>query len=152
MWPIISLSCLTGCAIVRGIQLRNCVLRFWNKISSAHGSSNVSIWNRNLGFLRDQICSIFHPASDSDLEEGVNENQHHETEPGALFTLQRSVYCTSSQILLSRPHSNVASTTIFLGSSASSNWWYLWLMSRTTCWIVTWMTISRDPRLTLAGL
>ena len=37
----------------------------------------------------NQIYSIFNPASDSDLEEGVNEKQHHESEDGELFTLQR---------------------------------------------------------------
>jgi len=36
-----------------------------------------------------QIYSILKPASDSDLEEGVNEKQHHESEDGVLFALQR---------------------------------------------------------------
>ena len=37
----------------------------------------------------NQIYSMFNPTSDSDLEEGVNEKQHHESEDGVLFTLQR---------------------------------------------------------------
>jgi hypothetical protein len=37
----------------------------------------------------NQVYSILNPASDSDLEEGVNEKQHHESEDGVLFTLQR---------------------------------------------------------------
>jgi len=37
----------------------------------------------------NQVYSIWNPASDSDLEEGVKEKQHHESEDGILFTLQR---------------------------------------------------------------
>jgi len=37
----------------------------------------------------NQVYSILNPASNSDLEEGVNEKQHHESEDGVLFTLQR---------------------------------------------------------------
>ena len=35
----------------------------------------------------NQIHSVFNPASDSDLEEDVNEKQQHESEDGVLFTL-----------------------------------------------------------------
>ena len=37
----------------------------------------------------NQVYSILNPSSDSDLEEGVNEKQHHESEDVVLFTLQR---------------------------------------------------------------
>jgi len=37
----------------------------------------------------NQVYSIWNPASDSDLEESVKEKQHHESEDGVLFTLQR---------------------------------------------------------------
>jgi hypothetical protein len=37
----------------------------------------------------NQVYSILNPASDSDLEEGVYEKKHHESEDGVLFALQR---------------------------------------------------------------
>ena len=39
--------------------------------------------------LSDALCSSFSPVLLSDLEEGVKEKQHHESEDGVLFTLQR---------------------------------------------------------------
>jgi hypothetical protein len=37
----------------------------------------------------NQMHSVFNPVSDSDLEEGANEKQHHESEDAVLLTLQR---------------------------------------------------------------
>ena len=50
-----------------------------------------------LGLLKDQMYSIPQSVSDSDLEEGVDEKQHYETEDGVLFTLQR--YCLPEMTL-----------------------------------------------------
>jgi hypothetical protein len=56
MWLIISFFCLTCCTILRGGQLRNCVSRFWYKISWM--LEIFWIKNRNVGILKDQIYSI----------------------------------------------------------------------------------------------
>jgi len=48
--------------------------------------SHSKLQRRN---FENQIYSIFNPALDFDLEEGVNEKQHHESENGVLFGLQR---------------------------------------------------------------
>ena len=55
------------------------------------------IWNRNVGILKNQVYSIFNPASDSDLEEGVNEKQHHESEAEYYLHYRGSVYCTEQE-------------------------------------------------------
>ena len=77
-WPIISFSCLTWCTKPRGGQLRNCVSRFWGK-KQRRNSEN-------------QIYLIFNPASDSDLEEGVNEKQHHESRRWSTIYITEVVY------------------------------------------------------------
>ena len=50
---------------------------------------DVLHWKFQRRNSENQIYSIFNPASDSDLEEGVNEKQHHESEEEVLFTSQR---------------------------------------------------------------
>jgi hypothetical protein len=59
MWPIISFFWLTSCTILRGGQLRNCVSRFWDKILSAHGSSNISHLKSRRRISERPIHSIF---------------------------------------------------------------------------------------------
>ena len=45
----------------------------------------------------NQIYSIFNPASDSDLEKGVNEKQHHEFEAEYYLHYRGIVYCTEQE-------------------------------------------------------
>jgi len=45
----------------------------------------------------NQVYSIFNLASDSDLEEGVNEKQHHESEAEYYLHYRGSVYCAEQE-------------------------------------------------------
>jgi hypothetical protein len=45
----------------------------------------IATWD----FRKTKFIQLFNPDPDSDLEEGVNEKQHQESEDGVLFTLQR---------------------------------------------------------------
>jgi len=87
--PIISLFFLTCCTILRGGQLRNWVSRFWYKILSGHGClKHFPFKIATSDFWKTKFIQSVNPASDPDLEEGVNEKQHHESQDGVLFTLQ----------------------------------------------------------------
>jgi len=46
----------------------------------------------------NQIYSIFNPASDSDLQEDVNEKQHHESAAECYLHYRGSVYCTEQEV------------------------------------------------------
>jgi len=97
MWPIISFSCLTCRAILRG-ELRNSVSRFQYKILSAHGCSEYFTFNNETSnFWKTNFIQFLNPASYSDLEEGVNEKQDHESKDGYHLHRRVSVYCTEQE-------------------------------------------------------
>ena len=50
---------------------------------------NISYSNRNVELSKNKCIQFVKLAPDSDLEEGVDEMQHYESEDGVLFTLQR---------------------------------------------------------------
>jgi hypothetical protein len=89
MCPVISLYCLTRHTKSRGGQLRNRFQNFETRFCPQVDVPDISHLKLQRRNSENQVYSILNPASDSDLEEGINEKPRHESEDGVLFTLQR---------------------------------------------------------------
>ena len=76
------------CTVLRAGQLWNCVSPI--SVKDRVLSLKLSI-SKILSSYRTKCIQFANQASDSDLEEGVDEKQRHEPEDGVFFTLQR--YC-----------------------------------------------------------